>query len=64
MSWSLSYLIYLGWRIQQMKSWVYLVLHPLGIAPTFLQLDSWSPGAGFIPIISTKGINEIKKGNL
>ena len=40
----------------------------LGIAPTrncahFLKLDSWSLGAGFIPIISTKGINEIKKGN-
>ena len=29
--------------------------------PTFLKLDSWSPGAGFIPIISTKGINQIKK---
>ena len=26
----------------------------LGIAPTFLKLDSWSLGAGFIPIISTK----------
>ena len=35
-----------------------------GIAPTFLKLDSWSPGAGFIPIISTKGINPIKKGKL
>ena len=35
----------------------------LGIAPTFLNFDSWSPGAGFIPIISTKGINQIKKGN-
>ena len=23
----------------------------------------WSPGAGFIPIISTKGINQIEKGN-
>ena len=33
---------------------VHLVLHPHGIAPTFLKLDSWSPGAGFIPIISTK----------
>ena len=32
---------------------VHLVLHPDGIAPTFLKLDSWSPGAGFIPIIST-----------
>ena len=27
----------------------------LGIAPTFF--DSWSPGAGFIPIISIKGMN-------
>ena len=43
---------------------VHLVLHPHGIAPTFLKLDSWSPGAGFIPIISTKGINQIKKGKL
>ena len=35
-----------------------------GIAPTFLKLDSWSPWAGYIPIISTKGINQIKKGKL
>ena len=40
--------------------WFILVLHPHGVAPTFF--DSWSPGAGFIPIISTKGINQIKKG--
>ena len=33
----------------------------LGTAPTFLKLDSWSPGSGFIPIISSKGINQIKK---
>ena len=33
----------------------------LGIAPTFLNFDSWSPGAGFIPIISTKGKNQIKE---
>ena len=32
---------------------VHLVLHPHGIAPTFLRLDSWSPGARFIPIICT-----------
>ena len=32
-----------------------------GIAPTFLKLDSWSTGAGFIPIISTKGINQIER---
>ena len=36
----------------------------VGIAPTFINLDLWSPGAGFIPIISTKGINQIKKGKL
>ena len=40
---------------------VHLVLHPHGIAPTFLKLDSLSLGAGFISIISTKGINLIKK---
>ena len=36
----------------------------LGIAPTFLKLDSWSLIMGFIPIISTKGINQIKKEQL
>ena len=41
--------------------WVHLVLHPHGIAPTFLKLDSCSPGEGFIPIKSTKGINQTKK---
>ena len=46
-----------------MKTSVHLVLHPHGIAPTVLKLDSWSPGLGFIPILSTKGINQIKKGN-
>ena len=39
-------------------------MHPHGVAHTFLKLDWWSPGAGFIPIIFTKGINQIKKGNL
>ena len=43
---------------------VHLVLNPHGIAYTFLKLDSWSPGAGFIPFISTKGINQIKKAKL
>ena len=43
---------------------VHVVLHPHGIAPTFIKLDLWSPGAGFIPIISTKVINQIKKGKL
>ena len=28
-----------------------MVLNPNGIEPTFLKLDSWAPGAGFIPII-------------
>ena len=36
----------------------------LSNAPTILKLYSWSPGAGFICIISTKGINQIKKGKL
>ena len=36
----------------------------LGIAPAFLKLYLWSPGASFIPIISTKGINHINKGKL
>ena len=36
-------------------------MHPHGIEPTFLKLYSWSPGAGFIPIISTKGINKIER---
>ena len=43
---------------------VHLVLHPHRIAPTFLNLDSWSSGKGFIPIISTKRINQIKKDKL
>ena len=43
-------------------NWVLLVLQPHGITPTFLKLDSWSPRAGFIPIMSTKEINQIKKG--
>ena len=41
-----------------------MVLHPQGIVPTFLKLDLWLPGASFIPIISTKGINQIKIGKL
>ena len=41
---------------------IHLVLHPHGIAPTFLKLDSWSPEEGFIPIKSNQGINQIKKG--
>ena len=41
-----------------------LGIHPHGIAHTFLKFDSVSPGAGFIPIISISGINQIKKGKL
>ena len=33
-----------------------MVLNPSGNEPTFLKLDSWSPGAGFIPIITTQCI--------
>ena len=47
--------------IDKMSIYLHLVLHPYRIAPTFLNLEWWSPGAGFIPIISTKGINQIKK---
>ena len=37
-------------------------LGSIGIAPTrdctnFHTIDAWSPGLGFIPMISTKGIN-------
>ena len=37
-----------------------LVLQPHGIAPTILKLESWSPGASFIPIISHHG-NKLDK---
>ena len=40
---------------------VHLLLHPHRIAPTSLKLESWSPGAAFIPIVSTKGIIQRKK---
>ena len=30
-----------------------IVLNLNGIEPTFLKLDYWSPGAGFIPTITT-----------
>ena len=36
----------------------------LGIASTFLKLELWSPGVGFIPIKSTKGIYKIKQEKL
>ena len=38
-----------------------MVLNPNGIEPTFLKLDSWSPGAGFIPIITSNILNHIQK---
>ena len=38
-----------------------MVLNPHEIEPTFLKLDLWSPGVGFIPILSTKAISKIKK---
>ena len=37
--------------------WVPMILNPNGIEPTFLKLDSWSPGAGFIPIIISNVLN-------
>ena len=40
------------------------VLHPYGIATTVLKLDSWSPGAGFIPTITNNILNYIKKEKL
>ena len=47
-----------------MENGSYFIFESLGIAPTFLEFGSWSPGAGFIPIISTIGMNHIKKGKL
>ena len=38
-----------------------MVLNPNGIEPTFLKLDSWSPGAGFIPIITSNILDYIKE---
>ena len=38
-----------------------MVLKPPGIEPTFLKLDSWSPGDGFIPIITSNVSNQIKE---
>ena len=38
-----------------------MVLNPNGIEFTFLKLDLWSPGAGFIPIIISNILNYIKK---
>ena len=40
---------------------VHMVLNPHWIEPTFLELDSWSPGANFISFITYNVSNEIKK---
>ena len=41
-----------------------MVLNPNEIEPTFLKLDSWLPGAGFIPIINSNVLNKIKKNRI
>ena len=38
-----------------------MVLNPNGIEPTFLKLDSWSPGASFIPIKLDEEIKNVRK---
>ena len=38
-----------------------MVLNQNGIEPTFLKFDSWSLGAGFIPIKTSNILNYIKK---
>ena len=43
---------------------IWFTWYPHGNVPTFLKLDLWSLWVGFINIISTKGINQIKKGKL
>ena len=48
-------------RNSQGRNKVPMVLNPHGIEPTFLKLDSWSPGAGFIPFITSIVLNQIKK---
>ena len=40
-----------------------MILNPHGIEPTFLKSDSWSPGAGFIPIITYNIIKSDKERN-
>ena len=40
---------------------VTMVLNPNGIEPTFFKLDSWTPGAGFIPISTSNILNYVKK---
>ena len=41
---------------------VHLVLHPHGIEPTFLKLNSWFPGMGFHSYNIQKGNKSDKKG--
>ena len=38
-----------------------LVLNPYEIGPTFLKLDLWLLGEGFISIINSNVLNHIKK---
>ena len=40
---------------------VTMVLNPNRIEPTFFKLDSWTPGAGFIPISTSNILNYVKK---
>ena len=51
-------MVFLGhpvvYNVHSMYSLIQLVLHPHGIAPAFLELED------FIPIISTKGIDQKK----
>ena len=58
---SLTKLIFISNKCIFIFFWVHLVLNSHRIAPNFLKLDSWSPGAFFIPIISTKEISKIRK---
>ena len=34
-----------------------MVSNPNWIEPTLLKLDSWSPGAGFIPILTSNALS-------
>ena len=48
-------------RSERVRKRVPMVLNPNGIEHTFLKLDSWSPGAGFIPITTSNALNKIKE---
>ena len=41
-----------------------MVFKTHGIEPTFLKLDSWSPGVVFIPIITSNVLNYKKKNRM